>query len=91
MTTALVLKLQNLATALEHNVSADIAAYTPKLRSIAADVEHKLEAWTSAVDEWVAREFHTETVAARHKAGAAYRSAVQEAHSLLTEAAAKTN
>jgi hypothetical protein len=91
MTQALVLKLTNLATAIEHNVSADIAAYAPKLKAAAANVEARLEAWTSAVDEWVAREFHTETVAARHEAGAAYRSAVQEAHTLLTEAATKTN
>lgn len=91
MTTQLVLKLQNLATTIEHNVSADIAAYSPKLRSAAANVEHHLESWLSAVDHWVETHFAEEATTARHEAGALYRKSVQEAHSLLTEAAAKTN
>ncbi len=91
MTSQLVTKLETLAHQLQANASAEIAAYAPRLRAAASDLEHKLEGWTSAVEHWVELRFDEASERAREEAGALYRAAVAEAHKLHDEAANKTN
>lgn len=91
MTSQLVTKLVNLAHQLKTNADTEIAAYSPKLHAVAADLEHTLEAWTSSVDHWVELHFTPEAEKLRQEAGALYRATVQKAHELLAEASAKTN
>lgn len=61
------------------------AEYGPKLAAMAADLEHKLESWTSSVDAWAESHFATYNEVIREDAGAAYRAAVIEAHRLIDE------
>lgn len=88
MTTELATKLRNFGVAAEGSITAEARVLAPKLHEAAADVEHKLHDWTSAVDAWVEAHFSDETTTLRHAAGAAYRAAVAEAHKLIDEAKA---
>lgn len=76
MTIQLVNRLNTLATGAS-------AEFGPKLAAAAADLEHKVEAWTSAVDAWVEAHFSVAAEHVRIVAGEEYRQAVREAHDLI--------
>lgn len=88
MTTTLIARLGNLATAVQAHASEEVRLLAPKLRVAADDVEHYLEAWVSSVDDWVEAHFTVEAQKVREDAGEAYRNAVQDAHKLIDEAKA---
>lgn len=88
MTTTLIARLGNLATAVQAHASEEVRLLAPKLRAAADDIEHKLEAWTAAVDAWAEAHFTTEAQKVREDAGEAYRNVVQDAHKLIDEAKA---
>lgn len=85
MTHQLAEKLRAFADQAETSLAAAANALAPKLREAAEDAEHKLEAWTTAVDHWVEVHFTAAAGGAREEAGAAYRLAVTKAHELLDE------
>lgn len=88
MTTTLIARLGNLATAVQAHATEEVRELAPKLRATAEDVEHCLEAWTSAVDAWADAHFKEAAHATQENAGAAYRTVVAKAHELIDEAKA---
>jgi hypothetical protein len=89
MTNVLVTKLQNLATATETHVSAEVRELTPKLRAAAEDIVHKLDAWLSAVDDWEVKHFPAQEEAVKKAASAAYQDSLKAGHALYEDVKAK--
>lgn len=89
--TALLTKARSLASALEHNVSSEIAAYSPRLHAAVDDAEHKLEAWQADVEHWIELHFQPAAEAAKAESRKLYEEALRYVHDLHAEAAGKTN
>lgn len=87
----LITKVRNLAVALEHNVNAEIAAYSPRLHAAANDAENKLAIWQADVEHWIELHFHPAAEAAKNESRRFYETALRFAHDLHAEAAGKTN
>lgn len=83
MTNQLIEKLGTLSASVAEHVEADVRAYEPKLKAAAEQLGHRLESWTSAVEHWVELHFTPEAERLREEAGAAYRVAVMDAHTLI--------
>lgn len=89
--TTLFIKARNLATAIQGNVSAEIAAYAPRLHAAVDDAEHKLEAWQADVERWIELHFQPAAEEATKASRKLYEDALRYVHDLHAEAAAKTN
>ncbi len=89
--TTLFIKARNLATILETSVSAEIAAYSPKLRAAVDDAETKLHAWQSDVETWIETHFPPAAEAVKNESRKLYEAALKAVHDLHAEAAGKTN
>lgn len=89
MTNQLIVKLGTLSVSVANHVAILVQAYEPRLKAAAEDLDHRLEAWTNAVDAWAEGHFEPELEHAREAAGVAYRLAVKEAHVLIDEVKAR--
>lgn len=89
--TVLFTKARNLAAVIEKNVSAEIAAYAPKLRAAVDDAENKLAAWQADVEHWIELHFQPAAETAKNESRKAYEAALKFVHDLHAEAAGKTN
>lgn len=85
MTNPLVAKLYNLAAMVQVNARAELIAYAPKLREHAHEIEVKMDAWLTTVDEHL-EDWGSEALgAAKSTAFAAYREAVSLGRELHAE------
>jgi hypothetical protein len=80
--TALFVKARNLAVAIQWNVSAEIAAYAPKLHAAVDDAEHKLHVWQADVEQWVESHFTPAAEAVKDESRKAYDAALRFVHDL---------
>jgi hypothetical protein len=89
--TVIFTKARNLAVAIQGHVSAEIAAYAPKLHAAVDDAEHKLEVWQADVERWIELHFDTAAEEVKVHSRIAYETALRFVHDLHAEASAKTN
>lgn len=91
MSSTLFAKARALATSLESNVSAEIAAYSPRLHAAVDDAEHRLVAWQADVEHWIELHFQPVAEKAKNESRKLYEEALRYVHDLHAEASTKTN
>lgn len=91
MTLTIITKARNLAVAIEHNVSEEIAAYSPKLKEAAERAEQAYDNWQSAVEHWIETHFEPAAETAKQEASRAYTAVLRTLHDLHEEARRKVN
>lgn len=89
MTNPLIAKLTTLAYVVQQQVREDISGYAPKLVAQAHEIEVKMDAWLTAVDEHL-EDWGSEALgAAKSAAFAAYREAVSLGRELHAEVSSR--